>query len=51
MSFSNPSLVELIVINQRNKDGNLLKKLLFLMTRSPLPTLPAKKDLKDKGKY
>jgi len=51
MSFSNPSVAELTVINQKNKGGNLLKNLLLLMTRSPLPTLPAKSDLKDKGKH
>lgn len=49
MSFSNPSVVELTVINQKNKDGNLLKNLLLLMTRSLLPTLSAKRDLKIKG--
>lgn len=51
MSFSNPSVVQLTVINQKSKDANLLKNLLLLTMRSPLPTLPAKRDLKAKGKH
>lgn len=51
MSFSNPSVVELTLINQKNKDGHLLKNLFLLGTRSTLPTFPAKRDLKGKGKH
>lgn len=51
MSFSNPSVVELTVITQKNKDGHLLKNFFLLVTRSAPPTFPAKRDLKGKGKH
>lgn len=52
MSFSNPSIVELTVINQKkNKDGHLQKNLLLLVTRSLLPTLPAQRDCKGEGQH
>lgn len=53
MSFSNPSIVELTVINQKKKkkDGHLQKNLLLLVTRSLLPTLPAQRDCKGEGQH
>lgn len=54
MSFSNPSIVELAVINQKKKKkggGTLLKNLLVLERSFPFPTLLTKRDLKDIGKH